>query len=189
MCSDQAPERHTASPLRWVLCVVARWSRMNWEAIGAVGEILGALAVAITLAYLAIQVKYAKKAAVDATSLNRANGVQAMLLAVATNDDLRASIGKAQGNRDHFAKLTEQFDLTFEEAERVDSYAMYWFWVHWGQFAASNNEESLNELRNLVNTFYRFPYMTLCWKYGTSRLILDPVFVSFVDGILDNEVS
>ena len=30
---------------------------MNWEAIGAVGEILGALAVVISLAYLAIQIR------------------------------------------------------------------------------------------------------------------------------------
>ena len=30
---------------------------MNWEAIGAVGEILGAIAVLVTLIYLATQIK------------------------------------------------------------------------------------------------------------------------------------
>ncbi len=30
---------------------------MNWEAIGAIGEILGALAVFVTLIYLAVQIK------------------------------------------------------------------------------------------------------------------------------------
>ena len=30
---------------------------MNWDAIGAVGEVLGALAVVLTLAYLAIQIR------------------------------------------------------------------------------------------------------------------------------------
>ncbi len=30
---------------------------MNWEAIGAVGEIVGALAVVLSLIYLAIQVR------------------------------------------------------------------------------------------------------------------------------------
>jgi heme/copper-type cytochrome/quinol oxidase subunit 1 len=33
---------------------------MNWEAIGAIGEILGALAVILTLIYLAVQVRYTK---------------------------------------------------------------------------------------------------------------------------------
>jgi hypothetical protein len=30
---------------------------MNWAAIGAIGEIVGAVAVVVTLAYLAIQVR------------------------------------------------------------------------------------------------------------------------------------
>jgi len=30
---------------------------MNWEAVGAVGEILGAIAVLITLGYLAVQIR------------------------------------------------------------------------------------------------------------------------------------
>ena len=30
---------------------------MNWEAIGALGEVVGAIAVVLTLAYLAIQVR------------------------------------------------------------------------------------------------------------------------------------
>jgi hypothetical protein len=34
---------------------------MNWEAIGAVGEILGAIAVIGTLIYLAVQVRHSKK--------------------------------------------------------------------------------------------------------------------------------
>ena len=40
---------------------------MNWEAIGAIGEVLGAFAVVMTLLYLAVQVKYAKNATTDAT--------------------------------------------------------------------------------------------------------------------------
>ena len=35
---------------------------MNWEAIGAIGEIIGALAVFLTLAYLAIQIRQNTKA-------------------------------------------------------------------------------------------------------------------------------
>ena len=35
---------------------------LNWEAIGAVGEILGAMGVIITLAYLAVQIKYTRNA-------------------------------------------------------------------------------------------------------------------------------
>ena len=36
---------------------------MNWEAIGAIGEIVGAIAVVATLFYLAIQIRYASREA------------------------------------------------------------------------------------------------------------------------------
>jgi hypothetical protein len=36
---------------------VAREFRMNWEAIGAIGEIIGAIAVIASLAYLAVQIR------------------------------------------------------------------------------------------------------------------------------------
>ena len=35
-----------------------REQKMNWDAIGAIGEILGALAVFVSLLYLAIQIRY-----------------------------------------------------------------------------------------------------------------------------------
>ena len=35
---------------------------LNWDAIGAVGEILGALGVIFTLGYLAVQIKYTRNA-------------------------------------------------------------------------------------------------------------------------------
>ena len=48
---------------------------MNWEAIGALGETLGAILVLATLVYLANQVRYAKNAAADANRIARARGV------------------------------------------------------------------------------------------------------------------
>ena len=45
---------------------------MNWEAIGAIGEVLGALAVVITLIYLAVQVRQARMAQrLDSVRTNR----------------------------------------------------------------------------------------------------------------------
>jgi len=40
---------------------------MNWEAIGAIGEIIGAAAVVVTLAYLAVQVRNSTRIARSAT--------------------------------------------------------------------------------------------------------------------------
>ena len=55
---------------------------MNWDAIGAVGEIIGALAVFLTLVYLAIQIRQNTKSvqasAVDA-SIGKVNDVRQSL--------------------------------------------------------------------------------------------------------------
>jgi len=40
---------------------------MNWEAIGAMGEIVGAAAVVATLGYLAVQIRHSTKVARSAT--------------------------------------------------------------------------------------------------------------------------
>ena len=45
---------------------------MNWEAIGAVGETVGALAVLVTLVYLAMQIRQNTKA-VQAAAVDSAN--------------------------------------------------------------------------------------------------------------------
>ena len=44
---------------------------MNWEAIGAIGDLLGGTAVLITLLYLALQVKDARNALKAQTAQNR----------------------------------------------------------------------------------------------------------------------
>ena len=49
---------------------------MDWEAISAIGEILGAAAVVLTLGYVAIQVRHAKNATADQNRLERARGVR-----------------------------------------------------------------------------------------------------------------
>ena len=41
---------------------------MNWEAIGAVGEVVGAIAVVSTLIYLAVQIRHNNRSLAEATS-------------------------------------------------------------------------------------------------------------------------
>ena len=55
---------------------------MNWEAAGAIGEIVGALAVFITLAYLAVQIRQntgAVRAAALDSSVNALATVRAKI--------------------------------------------------------------------------------------------------------------
>ena len=48
---------------------------MNWDALGAIGEIIGAIAVVITLGFLAIQIRYSTRSMDESNRLQRATAI------------------------------------------------------------------------------------------------------------------
>jgi hypothetical protein len=54
---------------------------MNWDAIGAIGQLLGSVAVFVTLSYLAIEVRHARSEAKRTLSQRRAEGLATLLVA------------------------------------------------------------------------------------------------------------
>ncbi len=88
------------------------WSeKVNWEAIGAVGEILGAIAVFVTLIYLASQIKQSNNLARFTAMkeiLNQFNHLNQM---VATDSELRKVLAKTG-------------DLSADEREQTYNFAM-----------------------------------------------------------------
>ena len=48
---------------------------MNWEAIGAIGEIVGAIAVVVTIGYLAVQIRQNTKSAQSASTQQILQGI------------------------------------------------------------------------------------------------------------------
>lgn len=86
---------------------------MNWEAIGAIGEILGALGVIITLAYLATQIRQNTKMARGATRQELAGQLQLNASDLVTGEDIARIL------QSHF----EGKDLTPTEALRLGARA------------------------------------------------------------------
>ena len=158
---------------------------MNWDAIGAVGEIFGAFAVVATLIYLASQVKHAKEAAADINRIARATGVREFKLAMAANDDLRNGVNKVMGGDKYIAEMAAKLGVPEADMSRTESANVHWFWLHWGQYASTTSEEDLAELRNLIAGFYSNPGVRVSREQSPyARPILDPGFVNFVDQIL-----
>ena len=158
---------------------------MNWEAIGALGEIVGALAVVLTLAYLAIQVRHAKAAAADTNRLERSKGVRDMMLASAADSGLRENLTKGLQLSDYYNEIASNLNMSSDEAASFDWAMLYWFWLHWGQYASTTKESDVEELRNVISGFYRNPGVRVCWeKSPWARPVLEKDFVNFVDEIL-----
>jgi hypothetical protein len=82
---------------------------MNWEAIGAVGEIVGALAVLVTLIYLAIQVRHTRRA--QQAEAIRANRLERREFHTAIRDSPYIAM--------IIAKIESGDELTAEEEHRL----------------------------------------------------------------------
>ncbi len=65
---------------------------MNWEAAAAIGEILGAVAVFVTVAYLAVQVRQNTASVATATYDSALSGFNEINLAVAQSDELSSIV-------------------------------------------------------------------------------------------------
>lgn len=69
---------------------------MNWEAIGAIGEIVGAIAVLLTLFYLSIQIRQGVKLARSQIREQRTMSSQEWLYQYAAYGDLVAKAGSGE---------------------------------------------------------------------------------------------
>ena len=159
---------------------------MNWDAVGAIGEIVGAFAVVATLAYLAIQVRYAKSTAADTNRLMRAAGVREMALALAQNDNLRRSMLKGLDLEAHFRAVGDSLNIEAIDAERWDYVCQYYFWLHWGQYSTTSTQEDIDELKRLIASFYTLPVIKYHWNNSPfGKVFFDDDFVKFVDSAIE----
>ena len=152
---------------------------INWDAISAIGTLISSAAVAMTLIYLTAQVRYAKIAASDANRLARSNGVvQFFLSAMHDPEFRRTSLQYGQGAA-FIKEVSRRLEISEEEATQLNCSALYWFWLHWGQWSTTTQPRDLAELRGMVQRFYTQPHIRLIWE--GQRRGLEPRFSSWVD--------
>ena len=99
---------------------------MNWDAIGAIGEIIGALAVLISLIYLAVQVRQAKHQLELNSAQARAIHVRDQMMPIATDPSLASIMIKA-GHPPY-----GDFGLNSEEAHRFGAWCHAWMQIEQG---------------------------------------------------------
>ena len=159
---------------------------MNWEAIGAIGEIVGAIAVILTLVYLASQVRYAKNATLDQNRLTRSSAIREILLSTAANDSLRVGQMKNWGLESYYESLANEFGIDSVEASRNEWANAVYFWMYWGQWASSHEKSDLVELEHVIIMLFRLPGIRHTWDISpVGKVFMDEEFVQFVDDILE----
>jgi len=162
---------------------------MNWDAIGAIAELVGAIAVVVTLFYLAMQVRHGK----DATEANtRSLELQSYTAWQAANLELNVAMSNpaqseiiASGSYDS-TSLTDESWLAFammyigmfQMAQSTD------YLYRSGAMDRELWEAEMNRVAGLLG----FPGVRQLWDAGVKRN-LTPRFVELLESTQSNIVA
>jgi len=163
---------------------------MNWDAIGAIGQMLGSVAVLVTLAYLAVQVRHARREVQRSVGQGRSEGVRELALNRANNQWLainyeKANAGLGGGPLNPFVTtLMERSGLTAEAA-----WALWWEQLAWWQIRSQTiayvDETPAAERTRFDGTLRReygsVPVPRL-W-YETAKRAMNPDAVRYIDNL------
>lgn len=92
---------------------------MNWDALGAIAELVGAIAVVLTLIYLAVQIRQSSKLVEQNTrmlDISHANATRE-----AMNEVSRIIAADGQAGRLYWAGLADRNALEEQDRQRFDS--------------------------------------------------------------------
>ena len=165
---------------------------MNWEAIGAIAELLGSLAVFLTLIYLAVQVRHAREDVRRSVRQNRAEVSRERLIIRATDKRLNELMVKAQDAFGDDVRSHPFIAALIDKAQFSPSDAWAVFmelnaeWQYRVQVVSSIEELSDGErleFDNTVRSMYGSRALTRAW-YQTHGRNLNPEVVAYVDRLL-----
>ena len=153
---------------------------MNWEAIGAVGEIVGAIAVIATLIYLAIQIKGSARAARSAAVTDATTPMQAFYQELGSNAQASGLFLDGMTNPDSLSSQAEfQFIMLCHSA--FLGFQRCFFLAQEGTL----DVELRDSIGTAVHAVNHLPGMRLYWRQRKSYF--QPEFVSWIEGLLDRE--
>ena len=129
---------------------------MNWEAIGALGEIFGALVVAITVIFLTVQLRKNTKATKSAIYQSYVTFALDIADYVSTNVDLIVKAGSGG-------------ELTKAESVKLDMFAAKLFYqmeaIYLHQQEGSINAEIFNSRMRGFKAQFERPHLVESWDF------------------------
>jgi hypothetical protein len=159
---------------------------MNWDAVGTIAELVGAIAIVVTLGYLALQIKYSRLATIDTNRENRVVGIRELNGHLIANSDARAAWNKSLGptQRKLIDEIASSLSLDFDQASLVVLQGWNWMFTHWAQYRSIKAPEDESELMNIVAVWYGDEPMRSLINHPNFRASFDSEFVSWVDSAI-----
>lgn len=164
---------------------------MNWNAIGAVGQILGSLATFVTVGFLAVQVHDTEADMRRSLSQSRIERTIDLNIAYATNERLVTIREKAnaalQGDKPlppYMSAATKQLGLTMEEAISLYTHLV----SGWAKFAQTVPyvDDLLPADRARFDRTARFAMSEPVFRfwYEFAKPTLNPIAIRYADNLM-----
>ena len=157
---------------------------MNWEAIGAIGEIVGAIAVVLSLVYLAAQIRQNTRQVEEQARTQRQNG---LLAARSAFTEWRTLVIQDPAIAALWRKGSESLELLNEdERTQMDFLLIDFFWAFatvWIQMSEGLVDESLWKLSRDNVALYARPGVRSWWSSSPHRNEYPVEFARSIDGL------
>jgi len=150
---------------------------MNWDAIGAIGEIVGAVAVIATLVYLAIQIRDSARASRSAAVTDATTAMQAFYQELGSNPKASQLFLNALTDPGSLSREDEFQYLMMMHSQFV-GFQRCFFLAQEGTLDVGLRDS----IGTAVNAANHMPGMVLYWKQRKS--FFQPEFVTWVEGLL-----
>lgn len=146
---------------------------MNWEAIGAIAEVIGAIAVVCSLVYLATQIRLSNTLALAQTRRDMLHSTQQELYKIVDHPDIFDSFHKENLTREEKIRLNEWLiaDMRGREFE-------------WMQHRDGTIDKATFDSYKAAVTVNLGTPRTRDW-WQINRPQFDPTFAAFVDTVIE----
>ena len=152
------------TPIRWA----DGEDSLNWDALGAIGEVIGAVAVLATLIYLAVQTRQNTRAVQHAASRGVMEDANAWRFRVVENPEISEFLR---------AGLRDPDSLSANDKYRfrmlLDSLVF-----HWQHAVAAGEALPIANITRMLGT------PGGAWYWSRAKDVLTPEFIEYVDGLL-----
>jgi hypothetical protein len=145
---------------------------MNWDALGAIAELIGAIAVVVSIVYLATQIRLSNTLALTQTRRDMLHAVQQELYKIVDYPEIFDAFHKETLTREEKIRLNEWLiaDLRGREFE-------------WMQHRDGSIDQGTFESYKAAVTVNLGTPRTRNW-WQVNRPLFDPKFAEFVDSVI-----
>jgi len=153
---------------------------MNWESVSAIGEILSAVAVIVTLVYLAIQIRDSARASRSAAVTDATTAMQAFYQELGSNPQTSRVFLTALRDPDSLSQ-EDQFQYLMIMHSAFLGFQRSFFLVREGTL----DVELRDSVGTAISAVGHLPGMALYWRQR--KYFFQPEFIAWAEGLMQRE--